>query len=42
MLADVTPFTLALVDLDDGYRMATNIVGCGPAALCCGMRVEVS
>jgi uncharacterized OB-fold protein len=41
MLADMTPSTLALVDLDNG-RMAINIVGCGPAALCYGMRVETS
>ena len=29
MMADEVPYVLALVDLDEGYRMATNIVGCG-------------
>lgn len=42
MMADQAPYVLALVDLDEGHRMATNIVGCEPAAVRCGMRVEVA
>jgi uncharacterized OB-fold protein len=42
MLADMAPFVLALVDLDDGYRIATNIVGCEPAEVRCGLRVDVT
>jgi uncharacterized OB-fold protein len=42
MMADEVPYVLALVDLDEGYRMATNIVGCEPHEVRCGMRVEVT
>ncbi|MBX6378726.1 MAG: Zn-ribbon domain-containing OB-fold protein [Clostridia bacterium] len=38
--ADV-PYTVALVDLDEGVRMMSNIVGCDPAQVHIGMRVEV-
>jgi hypothetical protein len=42
MMADEVPYVLALVDLDEGYRVATNIVGCEPHEVRCGMRVEVT
>lgn len=42
MMADEAPYVLALVDLEEGHRMATNIVGCPPADVRCGMAVEVS
>jgi uncharacterized OB-fold protein len=42
MMADLTPYVLALVDLEEGHRMATNIVGCDPDKVRCGMPVEVS
>jgi uncharacterized OB-fold protein len=42
MMAGEAPYVLALVDLDDGHRMATNIVGCAPTDVRCGMRVEVA
>jgi uncharacterized OB-fold protein len=36
-----TPYVLALVDLDDGWTMTTNIVGCDPGAVTIGMPVVV-
>jgi uncharacterized OB-fold protein len=41
MTADEAPYVIALVDLDDGYRMLTNISGCPPESVRCGQRVEV-
>lgn len=38
---DDTPYVVAIVDTDEGARMTTNIVGCDPAAVHVGMRVEV-
>jgi uncharacterized protein len=38
--ADV-PYVLAIVALAEGPRMTTNIVGCAPGAVRCGMEVEV-
>jgi uncharacterized protein len=35
------PFVVALVDLDEGPRMMSNIVGCEPAAVAIGARVKV-
>lgn len=34
-------YVLALVDLDEGVRMMTHIVGCDPAEASIGMRVSV-
>ena len=42
MMAEEVPYVIALVDLDDGHRMATNITGCEPSAVRCGMRVRVA
>jgi hypothetical protein len=36
------PYCVALVDLDEGVRMMTNIVGCPPAEVYGGMAVEVT
>jgi uncharacterized protein len=41
MMADRVPYVLALVDLDEGVRVATNIVGCDPDDVAVGMRVTV-
>ena len=41
MMADRVPYVLALVDLEEGVRMATNIVGCDPADVHVGMAVRV-
>lgn len=38
-LADDVPYAVALVDLDDGPRMLTNVVGCDPEAVRIGDRV---
>lgn len=35
------PYVVALVELDEGVRMASNVVGCTPAAVHGDMRVEV-
>lgn len=40
-LADSVPYVVALVDIDEGARMMTNIVGCPPGSVRIGMRVEV-
>ena len=39
---DELPYVLAYVELDEGVRMLTNIVGCRPEGVHIGMRVEVS
>jgi uncharacterized OB-fold protein len=38
---DELPYVLAYVELEDGVRMLTNIVGCAPEAVRIGMPVEV-
>jgi hypothetical protein len=35
------PFVIAIVRLDEGGQMLTNIVGCDPSEVKCDMRVEV-
>jgi uncharacterized protein len=40
--AEGAPFCIALVDLEEGVRMMTNIVGCPPADVHSGMAVVVS
>ncbi len=35
------PYVVALVELEEGVRMPTNIVGCAPEAIRAGMTVEV-
>jgi uncharacterized OB-fold protein len=39
--ADDLPYVLAWVDLEEGIRMLTNIVGCDPEEVNIGMDVEV-
>ena len=36
------PYVIALVDLDEGVRMMTNVVGCPPDDVEVGMAVEVT
>lgn len=36
------PYVVALVDLDEGARMMTNIVGCDPLSVTIGMPVAVT
>jgi uncharacterized OB-fold protein len=38
--ADV-PYVVAVIDLEEGVRMMSNIVGCKPEAVKCDMDVEV-
>jgi uncharacterized protein len=35
------PYVLAVVELDDGWMMTTNIVDCDPESVTCGLPVEV-
>ncbi|HLF72435.1 MAG TPA: Zn-ribbon domain-containing OB-fold protein [Dehalococcoidia bacterium] len=39
---DGTPYTFAIVQLDEGPRMVTNVVGCKPEDVQCDMRVEAT
>jgi len=41
MMADLVPYVLALVDLDEGVRLSTNVVGCSPEDVRCDQRVQV-
>lgn len=36
------PYVVALVDLAEGVRMASNIIGCDPHAVVAGMELEVT
>ncbi len=38
---DELPYVLAYVELEEGVRMLTNVVGCKPEDVCIGMPVEV-
>jgi hypothetical protein len=40
--AEDVPYVVAMVDLEEGVRMLTNIVNCDPASLRCDMDVEVA
>ena len=35
------PYVVALIDLDEGIRMPSNIIGCDPESVTAGMPVEV-
>jgi uncharacterized OB-fold protein len=39
--AQDVPYVVALVELDEGVRMPTNVVGCPPEEVTAGMPVEV-
>lgn len=41
MMTDEVPYVVALVDLDEGLRMTTNLVGAEPEDVRCGQPVEV-
>lgn len=41
MMADRVPYVVALVDLDEGVRLMTNIVGCPTDQVEVGMRVRL-
>lgn len=42
LMADRVPYTVALVELEEGMRMMTNIVGCAPDAVQIGMPVRLT
>lgn len=39
--ADEVPYTIVLVDLDEGFRVLTDLVGAAPEDVAVGQRVEV-
>jgi uncharacterized OB-fold protein len=39
--ADRVPYTVVLVDLDEGFRVLADLTGCDPADVRVGMRVDV-
>lgn len=39
---DEVPYVLALIDLSEGVRMMTNVIGCDPATVKIGMPVKVT
>lgn len=39
--AFATPYVAAIVDLDEGYQMLANVVGCTPEEVSVGLRVAV-
>ncbi len=39
-LADI-PYVVAIIQLDEGVRMLSNVVDCDPDDVCCDMPVEV-
>lgn len=41
-LADFVPYVVALVDLDEGVRLMTNVVGVEPAGVHVGQRVQAT
>jgi uncharacterized OB-fold protein len=40
--ADGRPYCVALVDLEEGVRMMTNVVGCAPEEVRAGMAVALT
>lgn len=41
-MAERVPYAVALVDLDDGIRIMTNIIGCDPTDVVPGQAVELT
>jgi uncharacterized protein len=40
-MAGMAPYVVALIDLDEGVRMLSNVVGCPPDTVTVGMKVTV-
>lgn len=36
------PYVIALIDLDEGFRMMMNVINCEPASVGIGMRVKIT
>ena len=41
LMGEEVPYVIALVELDEGVRLTTNIVGCAPEEVACDQRVEL-
>jgi hypothetical protein len=39
--AFATPYVAAIIDVDEGYQMLANIIGCAPEEVRAGLRVSV-
>jgi len=39
--ASLVPYVIAWIDLDEGFRMLSNVVGAAPEAVHIGQRVQV-
>lgn len=39
--ADEVPYAVAVIELDEGPRMISNVIGIAPDKLACDMRVEI-
>ncbi len=42
VFAQQCPMVIAVIDLEEGFRMMSNVVNCDPAAVSVGMPVQVS
>jgi uncharacterized OB-fold protein len=42
MMADRVPYAVALVELSDGIRLMSNIIGCDPESVAVGQSVQVA
>ncbi len=42
LMADRAPYTVALIELEEGVRMLSNVVGCPPDTVTVGMSVSVT
>lgn len=40
--ADLVPYVVALIDLDEGVRLMSNVIGCAPDAVRVGAPVDVA
>jgi uncharacterized OB-fold protein len=41
-MRSMAPYVVALIDLDEGVRLLSNVVGCAPEAVAVGMEVQVT
>ena len=39
--SDLVPYVIAIVELEEGIRMLSHVVGVDPAGMTCGLRVRV-
>ncbi len=41
MMADKVPYAVALIDLEEGVRVVSNVVGCSPESVTIGQKVKL-